>query len=498
MILRAVSLVITAAFLLGAGTSTVSGQAADQPLVLSGRVGSTIDAESRDYFGLFPHFEGFVTATAFDDGEEIVRIVVRSRDSDRVDTLRISREAANEIGRFIDHFEALRERTDQVRWHLMHPHVRPTRTPPRGGRVAVATREGSIVRGYILQATHLTLVLASDRSHPDRFIDPSETIVLPAPTIERISRGWWRDFVIDDLPIEIGGSFARFQAAGPLLKRLAGSQEALSPEVAAIRNQVVRDASLDVAARIDEEPPPPAPRRRAVQVGLSYAAHPESMLPTAAQQGYGGARTLAARPSARNLGISVEYAPVNPMTIGARLRFIDAQRLPEAPNANYFGYSLRYLREYAGSVVIGRSVIDLPVTVNLIRVEPEAAGITAFDRLRDAISLRVGAGPSVSRTTMKTLIATATEQSSNVYSAHVVGTTNRRWLIGGTATVELSLQPLDVLSLGLRGQVDHYLRAEYDRLEAIPPAPEEFGKSVTMTRSSMTFVSVGPHLRLHL
>ncbi len=110
---------------LGSFTTCLS-QDDTKVVVLSPRVGAKISAAEREYFHIFPQFEHFVEATAFetDDGSCFVRITLEpSRGVFRDSVVQYGRRMLRIMAEKIDHFEELEAGTYRIGDRPTHLHA---------------------------------------------------------------------------------------------------------------------------------------------------------------------------------------------------------------------------------------------------------------------------------------------------------------------------------------------------------------------------------------
>ena len=91
------------------------------------RVGNLIDSAERDYFALFPKFkQTFINASLQpkDSLTATIQLQFGIPDSARQDTLiDISYKQLEELKRYIDHYEAIRQGDSAIRWELIYSYV---------------------------------------------------------------------------------------------------------------------------------------------------------------------------------------------------------------------------------------------------------------------------------------------------------------------------------------------------------------------------------------
>jgi hypothetical protein len=158
----------------------------EAPLRLSWRVGTDIDSLQREYFGLFPGVASFRSATARAHGDGVMFSIDRGTRGDTA--LTISREAFDELGRFVDALESVLAGEKAVEMSRM-PAVRTSQPYASGEELEVERRDGSLVRGRLagVDDRGVTMWLGSGHYDPIRLHD--DLVVIPVAEIDRINAG---------------------------------------------------------------------------------------------------------------------------------------------------------------------------------------------------------------------------------------------------------------------------------------------------------------------
>lgn len=157
----------------------------DVPYVLSERLGSTIDAEERAYFGLFPDVEGFTEARTYAEGDS-VRVEIAASPADSVATM--PRATAEALGRFVETFEQHPAAFRNPDWQVLRPYLRADVPVPYAGEAEHITVFADGGR-YVSQLTYTSdsLVLLNDRGHRfDWRTFEGEGIALYPHEVERV------------------------------------------------------------------------------------------------------------------------------------------------------------------------------------------------------------------------------------------------------------------------------------------------------------------------
>ena len=105
---RAQSVIVSLAVALGAGSTVAESDAeSGAPYVLSDRVGTEIDRYERNYFGLFPWVEGYMSATvsALGDGRVRFAISAMAHDSISQRVVTISMKSSTALSSIINDYE---------------------------------------------------------------------------------------------------------------------------------------------------------------------------------------------------------------------------------------------------------------------------------------------------------------------------------------------------------------------------------------------------------
>lgn len=151
-------LIIVACFLMVVSSSFAQ-------YALSPRVGLEIDSAEREYFGLFPTIEGFVSAKALMRPDHHVEITVtRMRDGVSADVvIIIDSIQASHLSSFIDGFELSREADRTVNWKLVDQLAAPwpaiNEKMGEGSTVAIQLTNGKWLHGKLLHAGDSAVVL---------------------------------------------------------------------------------------------------------------------------------------------------------------------------------------------------------------------------------------------------------------------------------------------------------------------------------------------------
>jgi hypothetical protein len=132
-----------------------------RPYAISSRIGSEIDSEERDYFGLFPGFEGFTIArTRKSAGGDVVIYLLREG-SDRDSTIIINAHVEPVLRAYIEDFESILRGDAAARWDLLFDLADQPDISLRqhGKRAKVIVGDGGEISGELLFASNDVLLL---------------------------------------------------------------------------------------------------------------------------------------------------------------------------------------------------------------------------------------------------------------------------------------------------------------------------------------------------
>lgn len=204
------------ALLCVAVAAPAAAQFTSAPFVFSERVGSTIEPEERDYFGLLPAVEGFASARAYLVSDSLEIVVARAVASDT--TVMMARATAEALGRFIETFEQARTAFYNPNWQHVASFVRAdVPVPYVEPRWDVALDVGAQrYRGAVLMATDsLVLIQAAPEPYDWRGRDALALRTLDIERVEFGPRGWERYRAV--APLAAGGMGAALGAIGAYL-----------------------------------------------------------------------------------------------------------------------------------------------------------------------------------------------------------------------------------------------------------------------------------------
>jgi hypothetical protein len=464
----------------------------------SERLGDVITPESRLYFGLLPGFDGFVEASLVVQNG-ITRLEVKSQDGARRDTLPLPTATLLELRRYIDSFEELHATTTDVMWHLLHRYARPKRTPPRGMRLSIETLDGTVHEGYLLQARHDAVVLTTQGDPIARFRDTRAAIVVLPHEIDLISRGSVTGLLRGNWPARVAGRLDRYEhLVLQSLAHEAALPDALSPELASLRDEVVRSAPAAVFSDVGPIGVPVHEPPRRVRLGLSWLVEPHSYQNSALQTGFGDPVQIMPSTTIVNVGVSARYQLSGRWNVGTSIRYHAGGPNPELPPEDTFRYSSRALRDFRGTISSTRTAVDLHGGVDVIQAMYGSIDRYGHAAIRNVFRVELSLGPSLSRMHNTMTVVSARDHGPNVRSPHVGIHDQVGWHAGLNGGLEMSIQPRPDLTLAMRVQVTHYPRAAPPDLHVIAEGQPEYDRTLSYESSSLTFIGFGPHLRLHL
>ena len=130
---------------------------------ISGRIGSEIDKQERDYFGLFPDLDGFVQARTYrNPGDTVVVVAQWERSGATGDsTITLDQATASELRRYINEFEAVISNKTTARWDAIYDVAKqPAMNLDKKGRATkVVVKGGAETAGELLFASEEMLLL---------------------------------------------------------------------------------------------------------------------------------------------------------------------------------------------------------------------------------------------------------------------------------------------------------------------------------------------------
>lgn len=213
------------------------------------RLGSSIERIERDYFGLFPLIDDFISAQLSPAGDGFV-IGIRYSEGDDVTerSVTLDAETAREFCRYIEVYEDLFLNDDgDIRWGLLSGAslVKP-RDPFNADRIPVVVflKDGSMISGIPLHAGSGILVIGPDSLPPDNRRKLVESAVaIHATEIERIrDRGDFVRNMTGGIDIAVRGDEGVFQdALDGGLSRMTLLNEFPSPELHSIIEEKRRE-----------------------------------------------------------------------------------------------------------------------------------------------------------------------------------------------------------------------------------------------------------------
>jgi hypothetical protein len=131
---------------------------------ISPRIGSGIDVQERDYFGLFPGFDGFVLARTYTAHGDTTLVVAQweRAGAGGDSTITLDLATAVELRRYIEEVEHVIEGKLTIRWDMIYQLAQlPARDLDRKGRATkVIIEPGREVSGELIFASPDVLVIA--------------------------------------------------------------------------------------------------------------------------------------------------------------------------------------------------------------------------------------------------------------------------------------------------------------------------------------------------
>lgn len=169
-----------------------------RPYAVSDRIGSEIDTDERDYFGLFPGLEGFTIARTRKSANGDVVIYLSREGSGGDSTIVVDAHVEPELRRYIEELESILRGDSNARWDLLfdlaaQPDIR---LKQHGKRAKVTIGDGVEIWGELLFASNDVLLLWQG-DKPFAWQDRWEGIRAIAPCdIKRIGirtgTGFWK------------------------------------------------------------------------------------------------------------------------------------------------------------------------------------------------------------------------------------------------------------------------------------------------------------------
>lgn len=155
------------------------------PYVLSERIGTSITAEDRAYFGLFPDRADFVSASVFEGSGSDIALHITTSNRQVVETL--SSAVATELENYLDNYERyiLENDFQSLNWLLIRHLVNPESPYGEGQPVHIRLHDGASYQGRLLYADedHILLTQAPDML---LYADTAYVIAIRPHDIERM------------------------------------------------------------------------------------------------------------------------------------------------------------------------------------------------------------------------------------------------------------------------------------------------------------------------
>lgn len=369
-------------------------QSADEPAayVLSERVGAALDAEERAYFGFFPRLDGFESARIHAPNDTTIAFAV-ARQGRPDTTIMASREAAEALGRYVDHYERLFGFNDArrlERWGLVVPFARLDKPYREGYDLTVTTRDDEQISGRLLYVNEEVVVLSQADGPISRLTQADEARVLLPHEVKHIRLRAPISFrLLNAANIPFAGSDSIYAAYTlPTLSKRTTFRSVLSPEIrsAVEKKRAEPESSMD-----------PIPFDLAYLQSLAKKLHASFVYPVAAFAGEPPNPEAESSPTSvvtpeevlspqLELALGVDYTLTKRMWLGGRLQQLGRAPFPTLDTRNTLAYART--RGYALGPVIS-------YVFNPANALDFLYGRRRF--LLRRVEVRAGVGPSYAR-----------------------------------------------------------------------------------------------------
>ena len=147
-------------FLFSLSVSHVAGQNAETLVSLNERVGEIVDPDERAYFHLFPQIDNFESARLFSTSDSTYLAQIQQRGGSVIERP-LTREEFHEIGNYIERYEQVYNRTEEIEWGYLIKHVQPNSTPfNRGVPVGVTLLDDTYLEGRLVHISDRGLLVS--------------------------------------------------------------------------------------------------------------------------------------------------------------------------------------------------------------------------------------------------------------------------------------------------------------------------------------------------
>ena len=477
-------------------------QVPSQPFVISERIGDSIDQEERTYFGLFPESDHFLSATAYHHTDTTVVFLISERhDASITETeLVVSRQAVDELRRYIHDFENLYETTLKVNWPLLRPVARRVRHLQRGLAITVVKDDGETVAGWLYYVSEQGMVLSKEPAFPDRSVDTTKLIFLRPSEIKHVRDRWSlpkRFFKEVNIP-EAGEEGFYQRRVVPVLQQRAAFSSAPSPELSMFLKEALAQQAPPEAKSGSYKYDRGYRRRISNKLHLTLSFRPFAFHP---QMDY-RVETYDQEPRTRSVFFSqaspvfrLEYSIVRRIRLGLGLHYLSKRPEPALYEGVIKGPSNPL---YGDRTQVYNSILNTSGYVQLSGVVADAMLSYAFkpfeefsflrERPRSFYSsteVRIGLGPSLARLSGEVGLSSAyrevlydeqTGSRERVFMAFNDSDAFEQSTIGCTASVEADFYILSrYFSFGMGAQAFWFPNVRIDPLELPNPIGEDQG-----------------------
>jgi hypothetical protein len=322
-----------------------------QAMMLSSRVGESIDSTERVYFNLFRDINGFVSARAASRTDSSVDILITRNDRGGNDTvISMTRKAALELGRYIDHYERLFQGEEsKVDLKEIRSYARPQKMFNDDAiSLVVTTRSGEVVEGPVVMADDSLIVLLPHSLRDDwSTIDRDARVLTPLQIVEVHDRRNYFERLGNQIavPVEGNDTVYRREVLPALIDRTL-FYATPSPEIQhLIERSTIGDSSVSMpAATVEEIYGRFMPAKIHLSASfISPLQYSNRSVRYTADPGIKGAYIINL--PLRNWTIGADYSPFDMMRIGATYSI---RPQPAYPADSISDYQNVYGNEFEG------------------------------------------------------------------------------------------------------------------------------------------------------
>jgi hypothetical protein len=480
----------------------IQAQVTSQRFVISERIGGSIDQEERTYFGLFPELDHFLSATAYQHTDTTVVFLISERhDASMTETeLVVSRQAVDELRRYINDFENLYGTTLKVHWPLLRPVARRVRHLQRGLAITVVKNDGETIAGWLFYVSEQGIVLSKEQAFPDRSVDTTKIIFLRPSDIKHVRDRWsLPKRFIKEINIPEAGEEGFYQTrVVPVLQQQAAFFSVPSPELSMFLNEALAQQAPPEARSGSYKYDKGYRRRISNKIHLTLSFRPSA---SHRQIDY-RIETYDQEPRTRSIFFSqalpvfrLEYSFVRRIRLGLGLHYLSKRPEPELPEGVINNFiSASYL---SNPTKVYHSILNSSGYVQLSGVVVDAMFSYAFKPFEEfsflrarprsfysSTEVRIGMGPSLARLSGEVGLSSAYSKErydprnfnyEMIFIAFNDRDTFEQSTIGGTASFDVDFYISRYFSFGIGAHAFWFPNVRIDPLELPNPVGEDQG-----------------------